>query len=203
MATYHAAGAIGNFISQSDGIVYMLSTSTYFITPPVTYVTAAARIADLQVAETLARTGATGTAAARDVVFQLVLKDMRNYQNYVQTLADALGSKTNAIAVISASGFRLKVDGVTIKLPLSVKPTNAMGEIILTSKAAQMKALYNWQIGFLDAEGNIKWVDLPSSLKSKTKVTSLTLGVRTFFRNRILTKNGLSGWSVAVTIIPQ
>ena len=142
------------------------------------------------------------TYPARDIEYQSVLTDMRAYQNYVQSLADVLGSKMKAIAIITASGFGLKVDGIRIKSPLSVKPGITTGDVILTSKAAQMKALYNWQIG-LEIAGVIVWSDLPSSLKSKTKITSVTLGLRTFFRNRILTKNGLSGWSDAVTIIPQ
>jgi hypothetical protein len=129
---------------------------------------------------------------------------IRNYQVFVQNLADAAGSRTLAIAIISASGMGLKVDGVTIKPPLSVVPNLASGGVTLNSKAAQSKALYNWQVGYLLLSGPvIDWTDLPSSTKSKVKVNSLSLNVRTFFRNRVLTKNGLSGWSVAVTIIPQ
>jgi len=203
LATYTAAGAIGNFITQSDGIVYMLNHNTWFATPPVAYAAATLNISDLQVAETLARTGVTGSAAARNVDYQKVITDMRNYRNFVQSLADASGSKTMAIAIISASGFGLKVDGVRIKPPLAVMPGKAIAQVVLTSKSARMKALYYWQIGLFDIEGNLIWSDIPSSLKSKIAVNSLTLGVRTFFRNRILTKNGLSGWSVAVTIIPQ
>ena len=194
MATYKAAGAIGKFISQSDGIVYMLNANTWFATPPLAYVPAAAKIADLQVAETLARTGVTGSAAARDIVFNEVLMNMRNYQSFVQNLADAAGNRTLSIAIISASGFGLKVDGVTIKAPLSVQLNGASGGVTLNSKAAQSKALYNWQVGYLVFPGpDIAWTDLPSSMKSKVVVHSLPLNVRTFFRNRILTKNGLSG----------
>ena len=130
---------------------------------------------------------------------------MHSYQIFVQSLADAAGSRTMAITGVKASGFGLKVDGVTIKpLPLSVKPNIASGSVTLNSMAAQSKALYNWQVGYLSPpSGPIVWTDLPSSTKSKVIVNSLALDVRTFFRNRILTKNGLSGWSVAVTIIPQ
>jgi len=202
MATYRAAGAIGNFISQSDGIVFIMNASGFFTSPPVAFTVAAARIDDLQTAETLARTGVVGSAAARDIVFNAVLADMRAYQNYVQTLADALGIRLKAIALISASGFSLKVDGVTIKAPLSVKAGLASATVILNSKAARSKAQYNWQIGY-EVAGVVIWNDLPSSTKSKVIIGSLTLDVRTFFRNRTLTKNGLSSWSDAVTIIPQ
>jgi hypothetical protein len=202
MATYNAARAIGKFISQSDGIVFIMNASGLFTSPPILFTTVAAKIVDLQTAETLAKTGVTGSAAARDIEFNDVLTDMRAYQIYVQSLADVLGNKMKAIAIISASGFGLKVDGIKIKAPLSVRPGISTGDVILTSKAAKMRALYNWQIG-LEIAGVIVWSDLPSSLKSTTKVTSLTLDLRTFFRHRTLTKKGLSGWSDAVTIIPQ
>ena len=202
MATYRAAGAIGNFIANSNTLVYMLQHGTYFTAPPVTYITANALIANLQVAETLARTGVTGSAAARDLVYQGVLTNNRNFMIYVQTLADAAGSKTQAIAIISASGFGLKVEGIRIKAPLTAELTLVSGQVSLNSKAPKMRALYNWQTG-IEVSGIIIWTNLPNTLKSKVKLNSLPLGVRTFFRNRTLTKNGLSGWSVAVTIIPQ
>ena len=66
MATYKAAGAIGKFISQCDGIVYLMSNNVWFATSsPVPYGLATARIADLQVAETLARTGVTGLGGSK------------------------------------------------------------------------------------------------------------------------------------------
>ena len=202
MVTYNAAGAIGNFISQSDGIVFIMNASGLFTSPPFAFGLVTTKIADLQTAETLARTGAVGSAAARDVVYNAVLAYMRSYQIYVQTLADGLSTKARAIGIIAASGFGLKVDGVRIKSPLSVIPGAASGTVILNSKAARSKALYNWQKGY-EVAGIVVWADLPSSTKSKVLISSLTLNLRTYFRNRTLTKNGLSGWSDAVTIIPQ
>jgi hypothetical protein len=204
MATYNAAGAIGNFISQSDGIVFIMNASGLFTSPPFPFGIVTAKIADLQTAETLARTGVIGSAAARDIVYNAVLAYMRSYLTYVQTLADNSVTKVKAIGLIKASGFSLKVDGVRIKAPLSVIPGAASGTVVLNSKAARSKALYNWQIGYLaPPDGPIVWSDLPSSTKSKVTIGSLTLNMRTCFRNRTLTKNGLSGWSDAVTIIPQ
>src|ERR1035437_6138708 len=140
---YKVEAKIGNFITQSNTIVLEMTGSTYFALPPIPFLTVTGHITALQAAETLVGTKVAGAAAARNIKYEAVLKDLRIYQNFVQDLADAAPDRPTAIAIIEASGFGLRVNGVREKPPLSAKLTTASGTVKLIAKSAGKKATYD------------------------------------------------------------
>lgn len=197
---YKVESRIGNFITQSNAIVLEMTGSTYFPTPPTAFIAVTGHITALQTAETLARTKVAGAAAARNIKYEVVLKDLRSYQNYVQGLADAAADRPTAIAIIEASGFGLRIEGVKVKPPLSAKLTNASGTVKLIAKSAGIKATYDWEMSL---DNGLTYTALPSTLKAKTMPSGLPLYVRILFRFRTLNGLGLSPWSTAVGITTQ
>jgi hypothetical protein len=197
---YKADRKVGNFITQSNAIVLEMTGSPFFPTPPSPYITVTGHITALQTAETLAKTRTTGAAAARDIRYEAVLKDIRSYQIYVQSLADAAPDRPTAIAIIDASGFGLRDNGVRIKPPLAAKLTAASGTVRLIAVSAGKKATYDWEMSL---DNGVTYTSLPSTLKAKTLPSGLPLYVRILFRVRSLSGLGLSPWCTAVGILTQ
>ncbi len=191
---------VGDFIQKVKTIsLDILNGIAFFATPVPAVATVNTDVAKLQSAEATAGTHVTGSAAARDIEYNVVLKDVHDWQGYVQGLADAAVDEVTAIAIIEASGFSLKLHGVHIKPPLAVKNGPASGSAVLTAKAAAIRASYDWQKS-LDG---IAWVDLPSTLQAKTVVDGLTPEVRVYFRFRAITVSGTGNWSALVSTIVQ
>jgi hypothetical protein len=152
---------------------------------------------DLEKAEAKAKTHVTGSAAARDLEYDVVLKDVHGWQGYVQGLADNAVDEATAIAIINASGFDLKNRGVRVKPPLSVKQLVNTDVLMLTAKSAGKRASYQWG---QSADG-ITWTDLPVTLQAKTTVSGIASGTKLFFRVRAVLKSGTTTWRATVSII--
>jgi len=191
---------IGNFILKAKAIVLDIGNSPgFFTTPAPALATVTSDIGNLELAEATAETHVVGSAAARDLRYDVVLTEIHGLQNYVQNQADNAVDEPTSIAIINASGFSLKVNGVHVKPPLAVKNSPVAGEVILTGKSAGKRASYDWQ---MSANGTT-WTDLPSTLKAKTTVSGLTVDVRTYFRFRAILPEGTASWSASVSIVVQ
>ncbi|MBK5286207.1 MAG: hypothetical protein JJE25_12480, partial [Bacteroidia bacterium] len=193
-------GRIGDFIVKVRTIALDIgNNSGFFPLPEPSLSTVSTDLGKLENAETLAKTRVIGSAAARDVEYDTVLDDIHSLQHYVQSQADNAPDEKTAIAIINASGFSLRLNGIHIKPPLAVKPGKATGEIILRAKSAGKRASYNWQM----STDGMTWTQLPSTLKAKTTVSGLAVDVRTFFRFRAILSSGILNWSASVSIIVQ
>jgi len=191
---------IGDYILKAKAIVLDLGNNLVFFptpTPPLPGVTT--DIGKLETAQTLADTRVVGSAAARDIRYNITNTEIHGLLNYVQTQADNAIDETTAIAIINASGFSLKVNGVHVKPPLAVKQAAATGSVILTAKSAGNRASYDWQ---MSTDGTT-WTDLESTLQAKTTVSGLTVDVRTYFRFRAILPDGTGSWSALVSIVVQ
>jgi hypothetical protein len=191
---------IGDFIIKAKAIVLDIGNSTgFFATPDPTLASVTTNIGTLETAQATAETRVVGSAAARDIEYNKVLDDIHGLQGYVQKQADNAVDESTAIAIINASGFSLKVNGVFIKPPLAVKQSPATGEVILTGKSAGKRASYDWQMSI----DGTTWDNLPSTLISKTTVGGLIVDRRTYFRFRTITPSGTGSWSASVSIVVQ
>ena len=191
-------GRIGDFIIKVKAITLDIANSPgFFPSPNPPLATVNIDIGKLEDAETLARTRVVGSAGARNVQYDVVLTEIRSLKIYVQTQADNAPDEKTAVAIIEASGFNLRVNGVHMKPPLAVKQAEATGEVILTAKSAGKRASYDWQV----STDGTTWVDLPSTLKAKTTVSGLTADVRTYFRFRAILSTGTGNWSALVSIV--
>ena len=191
---------IGVFILKAKAIVLDITNSPgFFGTPDPPLATVTLDIGALESAETTAETRVVGSAAARNLKYDVVLTDIHGLENYVQNQADNAVDEATAIAIINASGFSLKVNGVHVKPPLAVKNSPVSGEVILTGKSAGKRASYDWQM----STNGTTWTDLSSTLQAKTKASGLTLDVRTYFRFRAILPGGTASWSASVSIVVQ
>ncbi len=189
---------ISDCILQSRTIVLNIGNNPgFFATPLPALFTVTSDIDSLEEAEAIAKTRVTGSAAARDLEYEVVLDDLRGLLGYVQNLADLSMDETTAIAIINASGFGLKNHGVRVKPPLAAKTGPASGSVQLTAKGAGKRAVYEWQ---QSADG-ITGHDLPITFQAKKTVTGLTPDTKVYFRERAVTKEGPQVWSAWVSII--
>ena len=199
IAVFKAPRRIGTFIFKCRGIVQDIITNLSAITTVPTTAQTTTDLDALAAAQTIAQTKVPGSAAARNVAYDVVLDDMHGLQQSIQYNADIAVDEAAAIALIQASGFGLKNHGVRVKAPLEAKQTAVAGEIKLIAKAAGRRASYDWQ---LSLDGGA-WTNLPSTLTAKTLVTDLTSGTKYYFRVRSILKAGTSAWSVVVSITVQ
>jgi hypothetical protein len=198
VCTFKAESNIGKFITQSYAIVKEMSEGAYFTAPPIPYLSVSGHIENLQTAETFVKTRAIGSVSARNIVNEVVLDDLRSYQNFVQYLADQTDDYLTKIAIIKASGFKLKNSSASVKLPLRAKQGGSSGEVKLHAKMAAKRATYYWQISL---DGGETYSNLGDSMEAKVTFNGLTTVVKTFFRFRAKTKEGFGKWSEAVVII--
>ena len=191
---------IGTFVLKVGTLsINIKNDPTDFVTPVPTTVLVDADTALLVKAETLAGTHVAGSAGARDVRYNTVLKHVRAWVAYVQLLADAAVDYVTAVAIIQASGLDVKINGVRVKPPLAVKKGLASGSAILTAKAAKGRSANEWQ----QSKDGTSWVSLPGTLQAKTTVTGLTPGDTTYFRHRSILKAGVASYTAAIGYIAQ
>lgn len=193
---------IGDFIIEMKAIAHNIFTDPngYFTTPVPTFTVVDGNILDLEKAQTLAKTRATGTAAARDLKYDIVVNDKNKWLAYVQGLADGSADEATAISIIQTSGFSVRVNGKITKPPLAAKNGPLSGEVKLIARAAANRAGYGWA---KSSDNGLIWEELEPTLQAKTIVTNLTTGKSMAFRYRAVIKTGPENWSNAVTWIVQ
>src|SRR6185295_2503958 len=127
-AVFKKPEKIGDFILKVRLIIAdILANSGFFTTPSPPAAAATTNVNNLEAAQTLAQTRVVGSAAARDIQYNIVLKDANGYLNYVQTLADNAPDQVTAIAIIQAAGFEVRLNGVRVKAPFAVKNGDVSG----------------------------------------------------------------------------
>lgn len=191
---------VATFIEKVKNFLFNIDehSGDYFPTPLPTITSVAGHVVALETAQTLAETHATGTAAARDVKYNVVVKDVRALIAYVQLTADAQPTYDTAQAVIEAAGLGVRVNGVRVKAPLAAKNTKTAGKIMLIAKSAGKNSVYEWQI----SDDGAAWNDLPFTTVAKTAVENLETGSKKYVRVRATTKeSGTGNWSSTVLIV--
>jgi hypothetical protein len=147
----------------------------------------------------LAQTRINGSAAARNLKYDVVLKNVHGLQNYVQTLADNAIDEHTAIAIINASGFDLRNKGVRVQPNFSVVNGDVSGTVILKAKSSGNRAAYEWR----RSPNNATWTELPPTLQAKVSVDGLTPATIMYFQYRTILKDGATSWSQSVSIVVQ
>lgn len=191
---------IGEYILYVRMIILNIGNNPLiFVTPTPPLVDATTHVDDLEAAEAVAATRVTGSAAARDLKYDIVQDDLHGLLNYVQNLADKSADEPTAISIINTSGFSLKNRGVRVKPDLVAENGAVSGSVKLTAKAAAVRASYQWQ----SSPDGLAWIDLPPTLQAKTTVSGLTPGQKIMFRFRAVIKSGPQSWSNSVSWIVQ
>ena len=111
---------MSDFILKTRTITLNINNNPVLFTSPDPDLTIVnASIDDLETAEILAKTRVVGSAGARDLKYDIVLKNVYALQSYIQKLADNAGDEASAIAIINASGFDVKSKGTKTKAVVS------------------------------------------------------------------------------------
>jgi len=150
-------------------------------------------IGTLTTTQATAKTRVAGAVAARDAAAKVLKVDLNNERAYVESLVNA--NPANAAEIVAAAGMSLHKPPTRSKPPLAIQAGATSGTVKLVAKATQGAAANDWQVS---TDGGKTWVDLPSTTKATTTVANLTPGTTVQFRQRVLTKDGVSDWSVPV-----
>ena len=196
VAVLKLPGPIALLIVYVQGILKAMTGNPTFPTPnpPLTAVSGAAN--DLQVAETAARTRATGTSATRNEKRAALVTLLEVLKAYVQSVADA--TPENAISIIESSGLALRKTTVRAPRVFAAKATTLSGSVKLTAPLAGRRAAYRWQYS---TDGGKTWVDASETLQAKTTLTGLSAGTTVQFRYRSVIKGGASDWSAPLSLL--
>jgi hypothetical protein len=173
-------------------------------TPNPSVASILAQVAVVNKAETLAKTKATGAAAARDVQRNILVGMMETELNTVQGVADTCAGLDQAIAVIQAGGLDVALVGQYTKPILAVTQATPGGPVTLNANAtaltgrSQKGRFFNWQS---TADGKT-FVTLPSTPKVKTTVANLTPLSTYGFRVCVTNSDGTMGeWTQVISFL--
>ena len=115
----------------------------------------------------------------------------------MQPAASVPGSG-NAVTIAQDAGMDLRKVGSRSKPPLYVKPGLTSGVVDVVAKATRGAVANEWQ---LSHDGGKTWVDLPPTAQASTVVRDLALATTVMFRQRVLTRTGLSDWGDPFTLL--
>jgi hypothetical protein len=190
-------GAIGNFIMKMREIALMVGNEPLLYPTPVPSIsTFQLHINELVDAETVAERHTTGSAAERDIKYNLVRNDVHNLQNYIQTLVDNAATEDDAVILIINAGFEVKKYGVRVRPDFEVRKTNISGTVKLIAKRAAKISSNKWEMSY----DNNTWISLPITEQAKTFVKGLKPGRIVYFRHCPVVKSGEGNWSQTVSI---
>jgi hypothetical protein len=143
--------------------------------------------------ESLVKGKAPGAVIDRDAALKVLRIDLNNECAYVELVANA--DPANAAKIADAAGMSLHKPRARTKAPLAAKAGTTSGVVQLIALHAAGAKANEWQYS---TDGGKTWLDLPSTTKATTTVTNLPPGTTVQFRQRAVTKSGVSDWSLPV-----
>ena len=143
--------------------------------------------------ESLVKGKAPGAVIGRNAALKVLKIDLSNERAYVELVVNA--DPANAAKIADAAGMSLHKPRARTKAPLAAKAGTTSGVVQLVALHAPGAKANEWQYSL---DGGKTWVDLPPTTAAATTVTNLTPGTSVQFRQRAVTKNGVSDWSLPV-----
>lgn len=138
----------------------------------------------------------TTTAAARNILLEVVKNDLRLLRNDVQAAADA--KPASAEAIILSASMSIKKTSFRNKQQNEAEDGNLVGEVILY---AEGEGSHQWQ---QSPDGGETIIHLDPTSRSTTTVYNLQPGVKVWFRNRqILSNNNYGVWTNWLGFAPK
>ena len=205
VAVFTNSNSVPQFISDVNALKESLTTppgSMHVTVPPTDITQLTTDVATLTAAQATADSGEDGTAADRDIAWDVVLTDVRSLVQIVQKAADVAADEATSIAIIQSCGLRVKSRGVFVKPDFAVKLDKVVtGLVHLISKAAPAgtRASYEWQY----SANGVTFNTIKITTKSRTEwLSGLAQGTKAYFRKRVITEDvaGAPAWSQVVTI---
>jgi hypothetical protein len=205
VAVFTFSDKVLQFIGDVQALIESLTTApgnTKVTIPPATLTLVTGHIGDLVAAQATAESREDGTAADRDIAWDILETDVRDLVFIVQAAANLAADETEAIAIIQACGLRVKNKGVFVKADIEVRvDADVQGLVHLISKAADRKfrAAYEWQY----SANNVAFSPLKITTKSRTTwLSGLQPGNKVYVRKRVIIGDmpGPPNWSQVVSV---
>jgi hypothetical protein len=183
-------------IALAKSIVQSMSNNPAFSTPDPTLATVSAAIADLEAAETAAKTRIQGAVAVRNEKRAALVTLLGQLKSYIQKTADA--NPETATSVIQSAGIKTRKPLVRAQRVFAATPGTVSGQAKLVAQTASRRAAYEWEYS---TDGGKTWVAAPATLQAKATVFGLTPGANVQFRYRAVLKTGEGDWSQPTSLI--
>ena len=132
-------------IAFAKGILLALTGNKNFLNPSPSLIAFKVDIDAYDTAETLAGTNAKGTATQRNARRRKVIEDLRHLRDYVQSIVELQLNATDAAAMITTAGMRVRKVGKRFKAPLRARNAGISGTVLLDAKVVARLATYYWQ----------------------------------------------------------
>jgi hypothetical protein len=135
----------------------------------------------------------TGTVAARNAAFAVVMTGLRGILSMVQSKADA--NPANALSIIPGAGFQVKRAKPRGKQQNDALNTEILGTILLT---ADIPGHHEWQM----SKDMVNVTNLPATSTAHMYVEDLIAGDVWYFRNhKVNTKKTTYNWSTWIRLV--
>jgi hypothetical protein len=144
--------------------------------------------------QALVKARATGSVADRDAAVRVLAVSLNSERSYVESVCNE--NPTDALSIAEDAGMTLRTVATRVKPPLAAKAGRVTGTVVLVAKATKGAKANSWQYS---TDGGKTWIDLPQTTKANTTVPNLQPGMTVEFRQRVLTKAGVSDWSQTIS----
>ena len=196
LASLRLPRSVPALIVLGKSVVTSMTNNPAFPNPDPTLAAVSAAIADLETAETAARTRAHGAVAVRNDKRAALVTLLLQLKATIQKAADA--NVENAAALIQSAGIQVRKVPTLAARAFAATPGAVAGAVKLRTPTVAHRAFYEWQYS---TDGGHTWVPAPSTLQAKTTVSGLTPGATVQFRYRPVTKAGEGDWSQPTSLI--
>jgi hypothetical protein len=183
-------------ITFARAIVTAMTSNANFPTPTPPLADVGKSIDSLQAAQTQAQARTHGAVATRNQARIALMATLELLKGYVQDVADA--DREKSAGIIQSATLNVRKVPAPGKRAFAVKPGTVSGSVKLSVPSAGHRSSYDWQ---QSADGGKTWVDVTSTIQTKTVVAGLLPGTTYSFRFRAVTKTGVGDWSQPLSII--
>jgi hypothetical protein len=187
---------VAALISLAKAIAEGLTGNASFPNPDPSVASINKAIADLEAAETAAKTRLAGAVDTRDQKRADLIALLQGAKAFVQKVADA--SPEQAPALIKSAAMGVRKASTHGKHVFAVKQGSLSGSVSIEAAVPGPRASYEWEYS---SDGGKTWLPMPPTSRSKTELTGLQPGTSYSFRCRSVTKAGPSDWSQPLAMV--
>jgi hypothetical protein len=186
-------------ISQGYTILSSMGASLalYTTAPSPTLASILTLLQALETQQAITAGKAKGTAELRNLKAKAYKSAVKLLVAWIQSQCDA--NPAEAMAMITASGFKAKAVGKHDKPVFEAKLGKATTEVTLWAKAGPKGCFYDWRYS-LDGK---TWISVQSTNDANTMIPGLPVLATVSFQYRYTHKNTPTAWSQIVTILVQ
>ena len=187
---------VPDLIELGQVIIKGLTGNAFIPNPNPSVAVVQAGLDDLVACQATAKVRTSGAVALRNSKKQAFITLLEAVKTNAQSVADA--NPESGPAIIQSAGLGLRKSPARKQLGFHAKLGTVSGAVKVVAPAAARRASYEWQYS---TDGGKTWVDLRSTLQSRTSLSGLTPQTTVMFRYRAVVKTGEGDWSTPISIL--